>query len=148
MKATSLLGVFILAKLLILAGRDIPLSPWTPWAYLWQDVLVALVFAALDLLTRRRSWVGWSVYALLALYAAVNVPVACTLATPLTWPLLRATRGTLADSIAHHVTAANCLRLAAVLAAPAPPPHPVKRPLAPLLPRRPAGGGVAGFLLP
>src|SRR5262249_11575407 len=44
-----------------------------------------------------------------------NVPVACQLATPLTWPLLRATRATLADSIAHHVTVANVLRLVAVL---------------------------------
>ena len=51
MKATSLLGVFILAKLLVLAGRDIPLSLWTPWAYVWQDVLVALLFAVLEYAT-------------------------------------------------------------------------------------------------
>src|SRR5215472_10363490 len=116
MKATSLLGVFILAKLLVLAGRDIPLSPWTPWAYLWQDVLVALLFAGLCHATRKQPWIGWGVYSLLALYTALNVPVACTLATPLTWPMLRATRGTLADSIAYHVTAANVVRLAAALA--------------------------------
>jgi hypothetical protein len=30
---------------------------------------------------------------MLVLYIAVNVPVACTLTTPLTWPLLRAARG-------------------------------------------------------
>ena len=48
MKAISLLGVFVLAKVLVLAGRDVPLSPWTPWAYLWQDVLVALLFAAFE----------------------------------------------------------------------------------------------------
>jgi phosphoglycerol transferase MdoB-like AlkP superfamily enzyme len=117
MKATSLLGVFVLAKLLVLAGRDIPLSPWTPWAYLWQDVLVVLLFAGFCHLTRRRPWAGWGVYALLVSYVALNVPVACTLATPLTWPMLRATRGTLADSIAHHVTAGNLFRLAAVLVA-------------------------------
>src|SRR5208283_4599185 len=33
MKATSLLSVFILAKLLVLAGRNIPLSLLVPWAY-------------------------------------------------------------------------------------------------------------------
>jgi hypothetical protein len=117
MKATSLLGVFLLAKLLVLAGRDIPLSLWTPWAYLWQDLLVALLFAALDYAARRQPWAGWGVYALLVVYTAVNVPVACTLATPLTWPLLRAARGPLADSIAFHVTTANVFRLASVLAA-------------------------------
>jgi glucan phosphoethanolaminetransferase (alkaline phosphatase superfamily) len=134
-KATSLLGVLVLAKLLVLAGRDIPLSPWTPWAYLWQDVLVALLFGALDFASRRSPWLGWTAYALLALYTAVNVPVACTLATPLTWPLLRATRGTLADSITHHVTAANLVRLAVVLAAAAALPFVLKR-LLPLLSMR------------
>ena len=131
MRAASLLGVFVLAKLLVLAGRDIPLSLWAPWAYLWQDVFVALLFAALDYAVRR-AWVGWAAYALLVLYTAVNVPVACTLSTPLTWPLLRAARGPLADSIAYHVTAANALRLAAVLAAAVVLPFALKR-LIPLL---------------
>jgi arylsulfatase A-like enzyme len=117
MRAASLLGVFLLSKLLVLAGRDIPLSPWTPLAYFWQDVLAALLFAAFDFAARRRPWAGWGVYGLLVLYTAINVPVACTLSTPLTWPLLRATSGTLADSIAYHVTVPNLLRLAAVLAA-------------------------------
>jgi hypothetical protein len=117
MRAVSLLGVFLLAKLLVLAGRNIPLSPWAPWAYVWQDVLVALLFGAADFALRRRQWIGWSAYALVVLYTAVNVPVACTLATPLTWPLLQAARGPLADSIAYHVTVANLFRLAAVLVA-------------------------------
>lgn len=117
MRATSLLGVFVLAKLLVLGSRDIPLSLWTPWAYLWQDVLVALLFAGFCHMTRRWPWVGWSAYALLVLYAAVNVPVACTLATPLTWPLLRAARGALADSIMHHASIANVVRLGVVLVA-------------------------------
>jgi hypothetical protein len=134
MRAASLLGVFVVAKLLVLAGRDIPLSPWAPWAYLWQDVLVALLFAALDYLVRR-PWVGWALYSVLALYIAVNVPVACTLSTPLTWPLLRAARGPLADSIAYHVTAANVLRLTAVLAAAAALPFALRR-LVPLIPLR------------
>ena len=61
---------------------------------------------------RRRPALGWTLYGLVVLYVAVNVPVICELATPLTWPLLRATRGTLADSIVHHVTPLNLLRLA------------------------------------
>ena len=127
MKATSLLGVFILAKLLVLAGRNVPLSVWAPWAYFWQDVLVALLFAAFEYATRRRSWIAWSMYALLVLYTACNVPVACTLSTPLTWPLLRAARGPLADSITYHITSANMLRLVAVLAAAVALPFLVKR---------------------
>ena len=108
MKATSLLCVFVLAKVLVLVHRDVPLSLWTPVAYLWQDVAGrAAVRGARRLTRRKRPWVGWAVYALLVLYVAVNVPVACTLATPLTWPMLRAARGTLGDSIAHHATAAN-----------------------------------------
>jgi arylsulfatase A-like enzyme len=116
MRAVSLLGVFVLAKLLVLAGRDLPLSIWAPVAYLWQDVLVVLLFAGLEWMVRRRPRVAWGLYAAAALYAAVNVPVACLLATPLTWPLLRAARGTLADSILHHVTAVNLLRVGLLLA--------------------------------
>jgi hypothetical protein len=114
MRATSLFGVFVLAKVLVLAGRDLPGSVWTPLAYLWQDLLVALLFAAVDA-AGRRPWVSWGLYGAVVLYTALNVPVACLLSTPLTWPLLRATRGTLADSIAHHVTAANLLRVALVV---------------------------------
>src|SRR4029079_16658551 len=47
LRALSLFGVLILAHLLILPGRQLPLSAWTPIALIWQDVLVALVFAAL-----------------------------------------------------------------------------------------------------
>ena len=141
--ATSLLGVFVLAKVLVLADRDITWSVWTPWAYLWQDVLVVLLFAGLLQLTRRRPWVGWVVYALLVFYAAVNVPVACTLATPLTWPLLRAARGTLADSIAHHITTANLFRLGAMLSAAVALPIGLRR-LIPLISPRVRAGLVVG----
>ncbi|HEY1860108.1 MAG TPA: hypothetical protein VGG61_07125, partial [Gemmataceae bacterium] len=84
MKALCLLAVFVLAKVMVLWGRDIPLSPWTLPAYFWQDVLVALLFAAVDFAFRRRSWIGWTLYGFLAFYTAVNVPVACLLSTPLT----------------------------------------------------------------
>jgi glucan phosphoethanolaminetransferase (alkaline phosphatase superfamily) len=117
MRAASLFLVFALAKLLIVWGRDMPLSPWTPLAYLWQDGLVAVIFAVFDFACRRRAWIGWSAYGIIVGYTAINVPVACLLATPLTWPMLRAARGTLADSIAYHVTPANLVRVAIVLAA-------------------------------
>jgi phosphoglycerol transferase MdoB-like AlkP superfamily enzyme len=117
MKALSLLIVCISAKALVLAGRSLPWSLWMPLAFLWQDFLLALLFAAVIWLLRRRPWAGWSLYAAAALYIAINVPVARVLSTPLTWPMLRATRGTLLDSIAYHVTAANLLCLGGVLAA-------------------------------
>src|SRR5579883_2764620 len=117
MKAASLFGVFLVAKVLILADRDVPCSLWTPLAFLWQDALMALLFGALDYAIRRRPALGWGLYVLAALYTAVNVPVACLLSSPLTWPMLRAARGTLADSIAYYVTAANLLRIAVVLGA-------------------------------
>src|SRR5262249_8505283 len=59
--------------------------------------------------------VGWWLYAAVALYVAVNVPIACLLSTPLTWPLIRAARGALGDSILYHVTAINLLRVGLVL---------------------------------
>jgi len=117
MRALSLFLVFVTAKLLVLAGREVPPTLWAPLAYFWQDALVALVFAGADYLLRRWLRVAWALYALLAGYAALNVPLACLLSTPLTWPLLRATGGTISDSIGHHVTAANLVRIGVVLAA-------------------------------
>ncbi|HEV3236982.1 MAG TPA: sulfatase-like hydrolase/transferase, partial [Gemmataceae bacterium] len=116
MKALCLFGVFFVAKVLFLIGHDIPLSIWTPFAYFWQDLLVVLIFATLDWPLLRRPWIGWSLYGVIALYTAINVPIAHVLSTPLTWPLLRATRGTLSDSIMFYVTLGNVLRLGAVLA--------------------------------
>jgi arylsulfatase A-like enzyme len=117
MKAASLFGVFVLAKVLILAESGVPISAWTPLAFLWQDALIALLFGAVDSALRRRPALGWGLYGLASLYTAVNVPVACLLASPLTWPMLRAARGTLADSIVFYLTAANLLRMAVVIAA-------------------------------
>ena len=98
-------------------GREVPPSPWAPLAYFWQDALVAFAFAGADWLLRRRPLAAWALYGAAVGYAALNVPLACLLSTPLTWPLLRATGGTIADSIAYHVTAANLLRVGGVLAA-------------------------------
>jgi hypothetical protein len=116
MRAVSLLGVCLLAKAVVLAGRPVPWSLWTLPAYLWQDVPLALLFATADHLLGRRRWASWSLYAALVVYIAVNVPVARVLSSPLTWPMLRAARGTLAGSIVYYVTAANVLCMALVLA--------------------------------
>ncbi len=125
MKAASMLGVFWLAKACVLAGRSLPVSPWTAIAYLWQDVLVALLFAGLDIwkaLARSDAHrkladrCGWTLYGVAAIYTAINVAVAQALSTPLTWPLLRAAGGPLWDSIVSYATLGNTLRIALVLA--------------------------------
>ena len=61
MRALSLLGVFVLAKIIILAGHSIPLTRWTLIAYFWQDVLAVLIFAALDFAVRLQ-WLRWTLY--------------------------------------------------------------------------------------
>ena len=116
MKALSLFGVLILAHLVSLLGRHIPLSAWTPIAYLWQDVLVALLFAILDVCMKRARTV-WVFYAILVVYVAINVPVTRVLSTPLTLPMLRAARGPLRDSIAYYFTPLNLAAIVLVLVA-------------------------------
>jgi hypothetical protein len=103
MKAVSLLLVLVVAKLAILNGHTVPLSFWTPIAYLWQDVLVVLLFALVEMAVRRVGLLYWG----LAIYAALNIPVGRAVSTPLTWPMLRAARGPLADSILLYVTWTN-----------------------------------------
>ena len=116
MRALSLLGVCVLAKVCVLIGRDVPLSLWVPIAYLWQDLLLALLFAGLDLWVRRR-WLAWTLYAILLAYIALNVPVQRVLSTPLTWPLLRAAGAPLADSVWHYATWDNGMFVFLILAA-------------------------------
>jgi len=116
MRALSLLGVFVVAKIVMLAGHSIPLTGWTPIAYLWQDLLVALLFAAVDFVVRRR-WLGWTLYGATVAYVAINVPLVRVLSSPLTWPMMRATRGALSDSIKHHATLENLALLSLVLLA-------------------------------
>src|SRR5882724_7150630 len=117
MRTASLLCVCLLAKSAMLAGREVPLSGWTLFAYVWQDLLLMLLFAALDGLTRRWAWAGWTIYGLLVIYTAVNVPIARALSTPLTYPMLRAAGPALGDSVAHYATAINVGLLAAVIGA-------------------------------
>jgi phosphoglycerol transferase MdoB-like AlkP superfamily enzyme len=115
MRALALLGVFIIAKLAVLTGRPIQISIWTPFAYFWQDILVALTFFLLDLVIRR-SWFGWTLYGVAVSYVAINVPIARVLSSPLTWPMVGAARGALSDSIRHHATPANLALMSLTIA--------------------------------
>jgi glucan phosphoethanolaminetransferase (alkaline phosphatase superfamily) len=110
LRAICLLAVLVLSKALslVLAHGAVSWSLWTPIAYFWQDILLALCFLAVDA-TIRRSAVGWGLYAAIAIYAAINVPIAVVLSTPLTWTMIRATGSALADSIAYYVTPKNAL---------------------------------------
>jgi hypothetical protein len=109
MKATSLLIVFLLCKALILAGHHIDFTPWAFAAYIWQDCLIVLLFAGLERLVGKK--IGWAVYVAAVLYAAINVPIARMMTTPLTWAMLHAAGGPLLDSIKHQLTAANIASL-------------------------------------
>jgi hypothetical protein len=117
MRPASLLLVFALAKWAGLLGHHVPISAWSLVAYLWQDALVALVFVAIDALLARRAPMAWLTYAVLACYAAINIPVVRVLSTPLTASMWRATRGALADSIWLYATTANVLLIVSVSAA-------------------------------
>ena len=107
-----LFAVLVIAKMLTLAGRDVPLSAWSPFAYFWQDVFVALAFFVVDRRLERAA-PAWVAYALLAAYTAINVPVTRVLSTPMTWTMARAARGPLADAVVHYLTAVNLVALAA-----------------------------------
>jgi Sulfatase len=98
-----------------MAGRPVPLSVWSPLAYLWQDVLIAVLFVIVDARLKRPR-VGWTLYCGLVLYIALNVPVTRVLSTPLTWTMIRAARGALADAVVHYVTFGSLIALAAPLA--------------------------------
>ncbi|MBI3263828.1 MAG: sulfatase [Acidobacteria bacterium] len=114
MRAARLFVVFATAKLVVLWGRELPPSLWTPLVYLWQDLAVALVFLGVER-TIRRDWAARIAFGALVGLTAVNVPVTRVLSSPLTMPMLRAARGTLADSIRYHATLDNLAGVAIVL---------------------------------
>ena len=120
MIAVSLLLVLALAKLAMVLGRPVAFSAWSPLAYLWQDALVCLVFGAAVFLagtSRASARVTRVIYWSIAIYAAVNIPVGRALSTALTWPMLRAARGPLADSLLLYLTWTNALLVMSALAA-------------------------------
>jgi arylsulfatase A-like enzyme len=109
----SLAGVLMLARLLGLAGRDLPASFWLPSALVWQDAATALLFGASACLLNRR--LVWVVYTLLVGWIALNVVAVRELSSPLTMTMLRASGTALADSVTHTLTSANiaCMALVA-----------------------------------
>src|SRR5687768_11192041 len=98
----SLFAVLVLAKVFMLWGRPVRWDDWAIVGFFWQDALVAILFAAMAAVWRQLQrgpvTVGLAYWAIV-LYAAINVPVTRVLSTPLTVPMLRATRGALSDSI-------------------------------------------------
>lgn len=120
MRGASLLLVFLVAKLAIVWGHFAPVTLLALVAYAWQDAMVALAFAALDIGLEKLGAaprIAWAIYWAAAIYAAINIPVGRVVFTPLTRPMLRAARGPLADSMLQYVTATNVLLVVAVLAA-------------------------------
>jgi phosphoglycerol transferase MdoB-like AlkP superfamily enzyme len=115
-RAVSLLGVLLIAKVIVLTGHGAVHSWWSPLVYFWQDALTALFFLLADTLLRRPV-AAWAAYTAIVTYVAVNVPIALVLSTPLTWTIMRAGGGPLADSIAHYLTAVNVSALVVVAAA-------------------------------
>ena len=110
-----LLAVLLAARGVTLAGRDLPISFWSPLAYIWQDVLTALLFFV-TIARLPRAALAWAAYGAVVAYVALNVPVARVLSTPLTWTMLRAARGPLADAVLHYATRGNIVALAFPLA--------------------------------
>jgi arylsulfatase A-like enzyme len=132
------------------SGRGL-VSPWTPIAFLHQDLLVALGWCAVELAWRtasRRSpgvarWLdraAFVAYGAFAVYVGLNVPVARVSSTPLTYSMIAATRAELADSILPFFTVGNVSCVAAVLILAAVLPRALARARAP---RRPAVIGLA-----
>jgi hypothetical protein len=107
--------VLLGARAVTLAGRDLPLSLWSPFAFAWQDVLTALLFYAAGA-RLRRGVTAWAIYAAAVAYVAVNVPVTRVLSTPLTWTMVRAAGGPLRDAILYYATASNLAALSVPLA--------------------------------
>jgi arylsulfatase A-like enzyme len=106
--------VLVLAKILVLGVAPFTSSAATI-AFFWQDAAVALVVAGVAL-TLRSRWLVWPIWIIFVGYVALNVPIARVLGSPLTWTMMRATGGALADSIRHDLTAGNVTRIAIVLA--------------------------------
>lgn len=117
MRAISLLCTLILAKICVVINQQIPWSFSAPIALLWQDCLVVLLFALLDLVVLRRHWTGWILFGLIVLYSAFNVPIARHLSTPLTLPMIQAAGAPLSDSILHYATWLNISLILLILLA-------------------------------
>lgn len=125
-RALGLLAALIAAKLLSVAGRDVAVSIWALPALFWHDIAIGGLFWIADALFRRSRWL-WMPYAVLVIYAAINVPVARVLSSPLTVPMWRAARGPLLDSITTYVTPTNLTLIGLVMVIGAAGPSVVRR---------------------
>ena len=116
LRAACLFATLVAAKAITLVGTGVPVSAWALAAYIWQDVLIAGVFFLVDA-SLKRDRIGWALYLATVVYVAINVPVTRVLSTPLTWTIIQAAGGPLADSIAHYVTPGNLAAFAMPLIA-------------------------------
>ena len=140
----ALFLVLVGGKLAAMGGHGVPLTAWSIIAFTWQEAVIAVMFGLLERATagsRTRHVIVAAYWGLIA-YVAVNIPIGRALATPLTWPMLRATGGALADSLLLHVTWTNEVLLAAVVTGGLLLPRLVRR-----LPAATARVGAAGALL-
>jgi arylsulfatase A-like enzyme len=109
--------VLTVARILAMwgGGRSVDASFWSPVALIWQDLVVVAAFWMLTRVINSAS--ARVAYWILVAYAAITVPVERVLSTPLTLTMIRATSGTISDSIGHYVTPANVACMALVLIA-------------------------------
>src|SRR5262245_59716151 len=84
------------------------LSPWIPFALVYEDLVLAAGFAAFSAVARgRAAWAVALVYGVACAWTAGNIPVARVMSTPMTFSFLHATGGALGDSIKRYVTPTN-----------------------------------------
>ena len=154
-RGLSLFAVFVAAKAALAVlrvvdgGHALFATPLAPLVLLYQDAGVVLAWVVVDglallLLARHEravNGVGWAAYAIFALYAAINVPIARVFSTPLTYSMLGATGGALLDSIIAYVSAGNVLALAVIVVVAALAPRAIAR----VLEKRTVARGALGL---
>jgi glucan phosphoethanolaminetransferase (alkaline phosphatase superfamily) len=112
LRAFSLFGVLVIAKICMFAGRDVAVL-----TLFWDDALIAVAFGLVEWLTRTRPRICTILYIACVAYAAINVPIARLTSSPLTLQMMRATGSALSDSITHHLTPANIGFMALIIGA-------------------------------
>jgi arylsulfatase A-like enzyme len=117
--AAALAATLAASKAVALAGHVWPHTIWAPVVFVWQDLLVVLLFAGLERAVPRA--IARLLYGGLVCYVVVNVPVTLALGSPMTATMWRAASPTLADSAwreltVGHVGAAFAVGAVAVLA--------------------------------
>ncbi len=120
MIAPALILALIVARVVVMSGRQVEWSAEMILACFGQDALVAVAFLGVEAVAcrwRRGGRVLTTVMWLVVAYVALNVAVARVLPTPLTWPMLRAAGAPIADSIRLYATWSSLLAIASVLVA-------------------------------